>query len=171
MAEIQFIDLSGEIKADPRGMSFFPWQGRLQAPGELPSTFHLISIRPGQSRGHHLHPGHAEYLYPFHGRAVFTWEAAPGQVRERVISGDRTLIHIPPGLAHAVTNPGPETPLPPGLAGGSGPGPGEPETIPHPLERLPTNPPGWRQTHASPTVAGLSPKSWVTPAVSGLVLP
>ena len=28
MAEVQFIDLSGEIKADTRGMSFFPWQGR-----------------------------------------------------------------------------------------------------------------------------------------------
>jgi len=133
MTEIQFIDLSGEIKADPRGMSFFPWQGRLQAPGELPSTFHLVSIRPGQSRGHHLHPGQAEYLYPFHGRAVFTWEAAPGQLRERVISGETTLIHIPPGLAHAVTNPGPEILYLLAWREVSDLAPGEPETIPHPL--------------------------------------
>jgi dTDP-4-dehydrorhamnose 3,5-epimerase-like enzyme len=135
MAEIHFIDLSGEIKADDRGMSFFPWQGRLRAPAELPSTFHLISIRPGHSRGHHLHPGQAEYLYPFHGSAVFTWEAAPGQVRERVISGDRTLIHIPVGMAHAVTNPGPEILylLAWREAEGAGAGSGEPETIPHPL--------------------------------------
>ena len=102
-------------------------------PGELPSTFHLVSIGPGQSRGHHLHPGQAEYLYPFHGRAVFTWEAAPGQVRERVISGDRTLIHIPPGLAHAVTNPGPELLYLMAWREVAGPGPGEPETVPHPL--------------------------------------
>ena len=133
MTEIHFIDLSGEIKTDARGMSFFPWQGRLKAPGELASTFHLISIRPGQSRGHHLHPGHGEYLYPFHGRAVFIWEAAPGQVRERVISGDTTLIHIPPGLAHAVTNPGPELLYLLAWREVSGPGSGEPETVPHDL--------------------------------------
>jgi hypothetical protein len=135
MAEVQFINLSGEIKDDPRGMSFFLWQGRFEAPGDLPSTFHLISIRPGQSRGHHLHPGQAEYLYPFHGGAVFTWEVAPGQVQERLISGDRTLIRIPPGLPHAVTNPGPELLylLAWREVEGAGPSPGEPETIPHPL--------------------------------------
>ena len=133
MAEVQFIDLSSEIKAEARGMSFFPWQGRLQTPENLVPTFHLVSISPGQSRGHHLHPGHAEWLYPFHGRAVLTWEATPGQVRERVITGDRTLIHIPPGLAHAVTNPGPEILYLLAWREVSGPGSTDPETIPHPL--------------------------------------
>jgi oxalate decarboxylase/phosphoglucose isomerase-like protein (cupin superfamily) len=133
MAEVQFIDLSGEIKAEARGMSFFPWQGRLGTPDNLVSTFHLISISPGQSRGHHLHPGQAEWLYPFHGRAVLTWEASPGQVREQVIAGDRTLIHIPPGLAHAVTNPGPEILYLLAWREVTGPGPTDPETIPHPL--------------------------------------
>jgi uncharacterized RmlC-like cupin family protein len=133
MAEIQFIDLSGEIKADAWGISFFPWQGRLKAPGDMLSTFHLISIHPGQSRGHHLHPGHIEYLYPFHGRAVFIWEGAPGQIRERVISGDLTLIRIPAGLAHAVTNPGPEILYLLAWREVEGAGPGEPETIPHHL--------------------------------------
>ena len=98
MAEVQFIDLSGEIKADDRGMSFFLGQGRLIAPDDLLSTFHLVSIRSGQTRGHHLHPGQAEWLYPFHGRAVFTWEAAPGQVRERALIWDRTLILNQPDL-------------------------------------------------------------------------
>jgi uncharacterized RmlC-like cupin family protein len=108
MVTVQFIDLSGEIHADSRGMSFFPWQGRLQTPEDLLKTFHLISIRPGHSRGNHLHPGHTEWLYPFHGDGLFTWEEDPGQVQERLISGDCTLIHIPSGIAHAVTNPGPE---------------------------------------------------------------
>jgi uncharacterized RmlC-like cupin family protein len=108
MAEVQFIDLSGEIHADARGMSFFPWQRRLSEPQVLLASFHLVSIRPGQTRGNHLHPGHAEWLYPFHGAGVIRWEAASGQVREQVIAGDRTLIYIPPGLAHALTNPGPE---------------------------------------------------------------
>jgi oxalate decarboxylase/phosphoglucose isomerase-like protein (cupin superfamily) len=133
MAEVQFIDLSGEITADARGLSFFPWPGRARDPQGLLDTFHLISIRPGQSRGHHLHPGHGEWLYPFHGRAVFTWEAAPGRIMERVIHGDRTLVHIPPGLAHAVTNPGPEILYLLAWRQVSGPGPTDPETVPHPL--------------------------------------
>ncbi|MHB9075180.1 MAG: cupin domain-containing protein [Desulfobaccales bacterium] len=108
MVTVQFIDLSGEIHADTRGMSYFPWQGRLQAPENLSKTFHLISIRPGHSRGNHYHPGHTEWLYPFHGMGVLLWEKDPGQVQERLISGDSTLIFVPPGIAHAVKNPGPE---------------------------------------------------------------
>jgi oxalate decarboxylase/phosphoglucose isomerase-like protein (cupin superfamily) len=108
MAAVQFIDLRSEIHSDARGMSFFPWQGRLKEPGDLLKTFHLISIRPGHTRGNHLHPGHAEWLYPFHGDGVLLWEADPGQVQKRLISGDSTLILVPPGIAHAVKNPGPE---------------------------------------------------------------
>jgi uncharacterized RmlC-like cupin family protein len=108
MTAVQFIDLNGEIHADDRGMSFFPWQGRLQAPEELNRTFHLVSIRPGHARGNHLHPGHAEWLYPFHGEGILVWEVAPGQVQDRLISGDCTLVYIPPGIPHAVKNPGPE---------------------------------------------------------------
>jgi oxalate decarboxylase/phosphoglucose isomerase-like protein (cupin superfamily) len=133
MAEVQFIDLSGEIKAGARGMSFFPWQARLKEPGGVLSTFHLVSTHPGQTRGHHLHPGHEEWLYPFHGVGVFTWETASGQVRERIISGDRTLIRIPPGCAHAITNPGPEILYLLAWREVAGPGPVDPETVPHPL--------------------------------------
>ena len=117
------------------GYELFPWQGRRPGPGDLGSTFHLVSIHPGQSRGHHLHPGHGEWLYPFHGRAIFTWEAAPGQVRERVIIGDRTLVHIPPGLAHTVANPGPEILYLLAWREVAGPGPRHPDTVPHPLSR------------------------------------
>ena len=131
MAEVEFIDLSGEIKADARGLSFFPWQARRQAPGGVLYTFHLISTHPGQTRGHHFHPGHEEWLYPFHGVGVFTWETASGQVREQTISGDRTLIRIPPGIAHAITNPGPEILYLLAWREVSGPGPAGPETIPH----------------------------------------
>jgi oxalate decarboxylase/phosphoglucose isomerase-like protein (cupin superfamily) len=135
MAEVQFIDLSGAIHADARGLSFFPWKDRRQEPGGLLQTFHLVSIHPNQTRGHHLHPGHEEWLYPFHGAAVLTWETALGQVRERVISGNRTLIHIPPGLPHALTNPGPEILYLLAWREATGPGPTDPETVPHPLGR------------------------------------
>jgi oxalate decarboxylase/phosphoglucose isomerase-like protein (cupin superfamily) len=134
MPEVQFIDLSGEIKAGPRGTSFFPWQDRLQEPGDLLRTFHLVSIHSGQTRGQHLHPGHEEWLYPFHGVGVFIWEAAPGQVRQQVIQGGRTLIRVPPGCAHAVTNPGPEILYLLAWRQAAGPGPADPETVPRPLD-------------------------------------
>ena len=59
MASVKFIDLRDEIQSDVRGMSFFPWQGRLHEIRDLLKTFHLISIQPGYTRGNHLHPGHA----------------------------------------------------------------------------------------------------------------
>ena len=131
MAEVQFIDLAGETRADARGLSFFPWQGRLPAPGDLFRTFHLVSVQPGHTRGNHLHPGHAEWLYPFHGPGVFIWKDTAGQVRERLIQGDRTLIRIPEGLPHAITNPGPEILYL--LAWREATGPAGPETVPYPL--------------------------------------
>ena len=63
---------------------------------------------PGQVRGNHLHPGHEEWLYPFHGAGVLLWEATPGKIQERVLAGNRCLVHLPPGVAHALKNPGPE---------------------------------------------------------------
>jgi quercetin dioxygenase-like cupin family protein len=108
MTAVHFIDLHNEIHHDNRGMSFFPWQGRLQEPEDLLKTFHLVSIHPGHTRGNHLHPGHAEWLYPFHGDGILIWETDPGQVQKRLISGDSTLIIIPPGVPHALKNPGPE---------------------------------------------------------------
>src|SRR4030042_630184 len=70
MATVEFIDLRGEIKEDARGISFFPWQGRLREPGEVLRTFHLASINPGQTRGNPLHPGFTEWLYVFPHRVV-----------------------------------------------------------------------------------------------------
>jgi len=134
MTEVQFIDLRGAINADERGMSFFPWQDRLTEPEGLFKTFHLVSVRPGRTRGHHLHPGHTEWLYPFHGAGVFIWEAAPGQVREHIITGDRTLVRIPPGIAHAVTNPGPEMLYLLAWRETAGPAPLDPETVPRHLK-------------------------------------
>jgi oxalate decarboxylase/phosphoglucose isomerase-like protein (cupin superfamily) len=133
MPEVRFIELRDEIKADERGLSFFPWQARAKAPDDFLKTLHLVSIRPGYTRGNHLHPGHAEWLYPFHGTGVLIWEAAPGLVRERVVSGDRTLIHIPPGLPHALKNLGPEILYLLAWREAAGPGATDPETVPHTL--------------------------------------
>ena len=109
---------------------------QLFLPEDLSHRFEALASQPGAQVRHIelARVGLSEPSRTFHGRAVFIWEAAPGQVRERVISGDTTLIHIPPGLAHAVTNPGPELLYLLAWREGSGPGPGEPETIPHHLD-------------------------------------
>jgi len=108
MEALQFIDLAGEIQEDSRGFSFYPLKGRVQDPGRLPADFHLVSIAPGQTRGNHLHPERWEWLYPFHGRGLFRWEPRPGDRQEQEVSGRRLLIRIPPGVPHALHNPGPE---------------------------------------------------------------
>jgi len=108
MESVHFFDLSGEIREDPRGFSVYPLKGRTQTPDELPDAFHLVFIAPGQVRGNHLHPHRWEWLYPFHGAGFFMWEPRPGDLRERLVSGPRLIIRIPPGVAHALRNPGPD---------------------------------------------------------------
>ncbi|MEW6660708.1 MAG: hypothetical protein AB1424_18860 [Thermodesulfobacteriota bacterium] len=133
MSQVEFLDISGETREDPRGFVFFPWQQGGQEPQELLRTFHLISIAPGQVRGNHLHPGHREYLFPFHGAGVLLWEDPPGQVQERRLTGRSTLVRLPPGLAHALRNPGPEILYLLAWREGVEGSPGEPETLHHPL--------------------------------------
>lgn len=130
---VEFIDLKGTITEDPRGASFFPWQSRDAADQEVLRTFHLVSITPGHTRGHHLHPGHEEWLYLFHGAGVLIWEPSAGEIKEQAVSGGRTLIRIPPGVAHAVRNPGPEMLYLFAWREAAGGGSVEPETVPRHL--------------------------------------
>ena len=133
MADVEFIDLTGDIHEDPRGLSFFPWPGQVPNPQDILTTFHLVSIAPGQVRGNHLHPGHIEWLYLFHGPGELIWEATTGEVKEQRVSGNRTLVRVPPGVAHAVCNPGPEVLYLLAWREAAGSGPAAPETLPRPL--------------------------------------
>lgn len=133
MSEVEFLDISGEIHEDPRGFVFFPWQEGVQKPQDLLRTFHLIAIVPSQVRGNHLHPGHREYLYTFHGAGVLLWEDPPGEVQERPLTGRHTLVRIPPGIAHALRNPGPEILYLLAWRESMEDSPGEPETLRRPL--------------------------------------
>ena len=128
MADVEFIDIAAELHRDERGFVFFPWQGREANPPEVLRTGHLVSIQPGHTRANHYHPGHEEWLFTFHGAGVLVWEVA-GAVRERLIAPDSTLIRIPPGLAHALTNPGPEVLYLLAWREATGEGPTEPESV------------------------------------------
>jgi len=128
MTDVEFIDISEELHRGERGFAFFPWQGRRGDPREVLRTGHLVSIQPGHTRGNHLHPGHEEWLFTFHGAGVLVWEAA-GQIRERLVAPNGTLIRIPPGIAHALTNPGPEVLYLLAWRQPAGEGPTEPESV------------------------------------------
>jgi oxalate decarboxylase/phosphoglucose isomerase-like protein (cupin superfamily) len=134
MIDVLFIDLREEIQEGPRGFSAAPWRDRVRVPGDFRGSLHLVSIRPGQVRGNHLHPGHREWLYFFSGRGIFIWEAEPGRLQEQEIR-EHFLIHIPPGVAHALKNIGPETGYLIAWQEASGPEVAELETVPRPLVR------------------------------------
>lgn len=131
METVEFIDLTAELREDDRGFSFYPLKGRVEDPAQLAEAFHLVSITPGQARGNHLHPNRREWLYLIHGSGLFRWEPQPGETREREVSGHRLLIRIPPGVAHALHNPGPEPIYL--LAWREGAPETAEDTVPHPL--------------------------------------
>lgn len=137
MADVEFIDLAGEISEDPRGLSFYPFKNRVSRPDVLIQNFHLVSIQPGQVRGNHAHPGHLEWLYPFHGQGDFIWESEDGAQASRRITGHRVFIRIPPGVAHAMRNVGPEPVYLLAWREPLGEEQGQPETVPHPVAETP----------------------------------
>ncbi len=133
MSPVEFLDIADQTHEAPRGFLFFPWQQEVKEAQDVLRTFHLISIAPGQVRGNHLHPGYREYLFSFHGTGVLLWEEAPGQVRERLLTGRSTLVRIPPGIAHALRNPGPEPLYLVAWRERVEGSPAAPETVRHPL--------------------------------------
>ena len=137
MAAVEFIDLTEEVSEDPRGFSFFPFRNRVSRGDVLIPNFHLVSIQPGQVRGNHAHPGHLEWLYPFHGQGDFIWKSPDGTQASRHIAGRRVLIRIFPGVAHAVRNTGTEPISLLAWREPMGEEQGRPETVPYPVAETP----------------------------------
>jgi quercetin dioxygenase-like cupin family protein len=104
--EPRFINLHDAIKIDERGLIYFPFQGEVdQSFGwEVLESFHLVSLLPGQTRGNHLHPNKIEWLYVFNGEGQFYWTNDQGQLRQKLLQGDQTMVIIPPGIPHALKN-------------------------------------------------------------------
>jgi UDP-2-acetamido-2,6-beta-L-arabino-hexul-4-ose reductase len=78
-------------------------------PHELPlqRNVHLVLTGPGHVRGNHYHERGREVTVVF-GPALFRYRDGPA-VRDVVIAaGQAYRITIPPGIGHAIQNPGPE---------------------------------------------------------------
>jgi len=133
--EIQFLDLGSSLRQDERGFVYFPFQ---HLPESLPledlgASFHLISIAPGQVRGQHRHPQKTEWLYVFHGQGLLVWRDTDNLPHQRLLSDQRTLVIIPPGIPHALQNTGPAILYLLAWRGAPQSGGAEPDTVFDPL--------------------------------------
>ncbi|OPX20409.1 MAG: hypothetical protein BZ151_04170 [Desulfobacca sp. 4484_104] len=131
----QFIDLSDKIKEDARGLAYFPFlaETELGDRSALLESFHLVSVLPGQVRGNHQHPHKREWLYVFNGEGDFIWQDDQGQRHQRRLAGDRTMVIIPPGIPHALSNDGPQVLYLLAWRLPEVSGKAEPDTVPSPI--------------------------------------
>ena len=134
-ADIQFLDLGDSLRQDKRGFVYFPFQN---LPDTLPlvemcSSCHLISILPGEMRGQHRHPDKTEWLFTFHGKGQFFWRSRDGHLQQRLLTGNRTLVVIPPGIPHTLRNDGPDSLYLLAWRAALAAGRDEPDTVPEPL--------------------------------------
>lgn len=107
-ADIQFLPLGDAWRQDERGAVYFPWQNLPDAfpLADMCRNCHLISIVPGQIRGQHQHPDKTEWLLVFHGQGQLFWRSGDGELHQRLLSDNRTLVVIPPGMPHTLRNDG-----------------------------------------------------------------
>jgi dTDP-4-dehydrorhamnose 3,5-epimerase-like enzyme len=108
-ADIQFLPLGDTWRQDERGAVYFPWQNLPDAMplADMCRSCHLISIVPGQIRGQHQHPDKTEWLLVFHGQGQLFWRSGDGELHQRLLGDNRTLVVIPPGMPHTLRNDGP----------------------------------------------------------------
>ena len=93
------------LRPDPRGWGMNPL--RIAGVGdEAAKGLHLVSIRPGASRGHHAHGNATEWILVFGGKGKLAWRSPEdGSLRESAVSGEGpVLFEIPPRVEHVITN-------------------------------------------------------------------
>jgi len=70
-------------------------------PGPVPGEVYAVELRPGSSRGHHLHVRGGEWFVALSGAPVLVVVDPATGARERV-SLDGLRARVEPGLAHAL---------------------------------------------------------------------
>lgn len=112
------------VRRDARGVLVKAW------PAAVAGEVYAVEIRPGASRGHHLHRRGGEWFVPLGGRAVLVVaDPADGRRWEIPLAGVRAW--VPAGLAHAIFALG-EAPA--WVLAVADRRPDDDETVPHPLD-------------------------------------
>jgi uncharacterized cupin superfamily protein len=111
------------VHEDPRGVLVKAWPGPVQ--GEV----YVVELRPGASRGHHLHPHGGEWFVPLQGEVLLrVLDPATGERAQMSLVGVRARVEA--GQAHVLDNLGTETAWVLAVADG---GPAEMGTQAYPL--------------------------------------
>jgi len=107
-AEVEFIESGEAFFETSKGWAFFPFQSEVIPLDRVDgASFHVVKTLPGEVRGNHRHPGVEEWLHVFGGPAVFHWGLDNGGVGRRDLDNEQTVIRVKAGVAHALSNPGP----------------------------------------------------------------
>ena len=106
-AGLQVIPL--DATRDTRGFAVAPITDTDLASGRA-ANLHVVSMHPGAVRGNHRHEGRTETVCVLAGTVLARFEDAEGAPAEhRVEAGHPVAFRIPPGVAHAFCNEGPDT--------------------------------------------------------------
>ena len=89
----------------PRGWGTNPIRAAGAGP-EAAEALHLVSLRPGTSRGNHVHGNATEWLMVFGGACRITWKSTrDGSLRESDFGGEGPVLYeIPARVEHVITN-------------------------------------------------------------------
>ena len=105
MQTIKKIQIENSTWSDDRGwgLNLLTASRRTSKPiGDL----HVVSMRPGKSRGNHYHENSTEWLLFMGGKAKLIWREVGGKsIHSVMISGTTpALYEVPPNVEHAVIN-------------------------------------------------------------------
>jgi UDP-2-acetamido-2,6-beta-L-arabino-hexul-4-ose reductase len=105
MAEPRQVDLAEFARTDERGWSLNPVAASGLAAGEAGDP-HVVSLRPGTSRGNHYHTDATEWLLVFGGPATIVWRSpTQPEPTELALEGEGPwLFEFPPLVEHAIEN-------------------------------------------------------------------
>jgi oxalate decarboxylase/phosphoglucose isomerase-like protein (cupin superfamily) len=101
--EVKRLDLDG-LHQGPTGWGMNPL--RIAGAGsQAADALHLVSIRPGASRGNHLHRNATEWILVFGGSGKLAWKSPEdGNLREMIVGDGPALFQVPPLVEHVVVN-------------------------------------------------------------------
>jgi len=90
---------------DHRGAVVYPFRDLGVDPAQM-RNMHVASLMPGEIRGNHLHPVHAEYVLVTGVEVSVVMVSREGEMETFTIGPEPMLVTMRPGVAHAFKNDG-----------------------------------------------------------------